>query len=318
MKQSLLLLILLLSLNFSNAQEQTTASQETVKFFIENYNAGNFEEIYSAFSSQMQRTLPKKETNHFLASLRSEAGKVKDYKFSGYLKESWATYNTRFEYEKFQLHISSDKNSKINGLLIKPIKKENMNSTNLILPFKNEWYVGWGGDTEELNYHVKFESQKHAFDFLVMNDNGRSYLNEGTENDDFYAFGKEIISPASGKIVSVVDGIHDNKPGETNKMHIPGNSVTIKTAKNEFLFFAHLKQGSIQVKVDEEIKQGDVIALCGNSGNSTEPHLHFQIQTNKYIDSGSTLKSFFKNIEVNGTVQKDYSPIKGDRIKNIP
>ena len=146
------------------------------------------------------------------------------------------------------------------------------------MPFKGEWTVFWGGDTKELNYHVVDQAQKNAFDFLITDEKGNSYKTIGQTNDDYYVFGKKIIAPAAGEVVLVVEGIKDNTPGEMNPIYVPGNTVIIKTANDEYLFFAHFKQHSIKVKQGQQVKQGELLGLCGNSGNSTEPHLHFQIQ----------------------------------------
>ncbi len=71
--------------------------------------------------------------------------------------------------------------------------------------------------------------------------------------------GKSLIAPCDGEIVLVVDGVKDNKPGELNPIYVPGNTVILKTAKNEFLLFAHLKQHSIKVKQGQKVTQGELL-----------------------------------------------------------
>ena len=89
-----------------------------------------------------------------------------------------------------------------------------------------------------------------------------------------------------------------------NPIYIPGNTVIIKTANDEYLFFAHFKQHSIKVKQGQQVKQGELLGLCGNSGNSTEPHLHFQIQNVENMNKATGVKSYFDNILVNGELKK--------------
>lgn len=103
---------------------------------------------------------------------------------------------------------------------------------------------------KELNYHVESEAQKSAFDFVITDEKGKSYQGNGKDNEDYYAFGKEIIAPCAAEVVMVVDGINDNTLGEFNSMYIPENTVLLKTAHSEYLFFAHFKQNSILVKQD--------------------------------------------------------------------
>lgn len=187
----------------------------------------------------------------------------------------------------------------------------------MILPFKEEWTVIWGGDTAELNYHVEHPAQKNAYDFIITDDNGKSFKNGGLRNEDYYAFGKELITPANGEVALVVDDIDDNTPGELNPIYVPGSTVIIKTANDEYLFFAHFKQHSIKVKQGQKVKQGEVLGLCGNSGNSSEPHLHFHIQNGKDMNVATGVKCYFDIIYVNETIKQDYSPIKNEKVSNI-
>jgi hypothetical protein len=101
----------------------------------------------------------------------------------------------------------------------------------------------------------------------------------------------------------VVDGIHDNKPGEMNRMFVPGNIVVIKIAEREYAVFAHLKQNSVRVKVGDKVARGATISLCGNSGNSSEPHLHFQMQNTPFFEDESSTKVSFEKL----TVKRDGS-----------
>ncbi|MEM6380690.1 MAG: M23 family metallopeptidase, partial [Bacteroidota bacterium] len=209
--------------------------------------------------------------------------------------------------------------AELNSLLLVPYKEPDLpklerNQTKMSLPFQEEWTVFWGGDTKELNYHVAHAAQKHAFDLIVTDENGRSFKNNGQANEDYYAFGKPISAPCDAEVVMVVDGVKDNKPREVNPFFVPGNTIILKTAKQEYLFFAHFKQHSIVVKQGQGIKQGDLLGLCGNSGNSTEPHLHFHIQNVEDINQATGTKCYFDQLMVNGAMKKDYSPIKGDKI----
>jgi hypothetical protein len=268
----------------------------------------------------MQKALPIVQTKEFLNGLKQQAGKITNREFVKY-EQTYASYKTNFERALFAVNISVDNNSKINGLFVKPFNESNLpkldrNKTKLILPFNDEWTVVWGGDTKELNYHVESEAQKNAFDILITDEKGKSYKNEGKSNSDYYAFGKELISPCDGEIVLVVDGVKDNVPGILNPVYVPGNTVIIKTANNEYLFFAHFKQHSIVVKQGQKIKQVELLGLCGNSGNSSEAHLHFHIQNIEDMNVATGVKCYFENILVNGQSKKDYSPIKKDKIRN--
>lgn len=302
------------------AQTEKTDYKTVADNFEKNYNADNYEAIFSNFSKEMQSALPLNKTKEFLAGLKMQAGKITKREFTKY-EQSYASYKTNFERALFAINISVDNAAKINGLFVKPFKESNLpklarNSTKLMLPFKDEWTVIWGGDTKELNYHVESEAQKNAFDLVITNGKGNSFKTDGKTNQDYYAFGKDLLAPCDGEIVLVVDGVKDNIPGILNPIYIPGNTVIIKTANIEYLFFAHFKQNSIVVKQGQKVKKGELLGLCGNSGNSSEPHLHFHIQNVEDMNIATGVKCYFENIKVNGQTKTDYSPIQKNKIGN--
>jgi murein DD-endopeptidase MepM/ murein hydrolase activator NlpD len=307
--------------NVSFAQTETAALKKVAAEFEKNFNANDFEGIFIQFSSPMQTAVPLDKLTNFLTNLSSEAGEITKLTFVKYQNGGLALYKINFERKLLGFNLSIDGNSEINGMQFIPFKEDNLpkmerNISKLILPFKGEWTVFWGGDTKELNYHVVDQAQKNAFDLIITDEKGNSYKTIGQTNDDYYVFGKEIIAPAAGEVVLVVEGIKDNTPGEMNPIYVPGNTVIIKTANDEYLFFAHFKQHSIKVKQGQQVKQGELLGLCGNSGNSTEPHLHFQIQNVENMNKATGVKFYFDNILVNGELKNDYSPIKGEKIKN--
>lgn len=321
MKHIIFILIAFLFTNNTFAQNEREISKTVANTFQQKYNANDYEGIFLMFSNEMKSFMPQEKTLAFLRGLNSEAGTIKTRSFVKYEQANVALYKTTFERIVVALYISVDENSKINGLMVKPFNEEKLpeltrNVSKLILPFNEEWTVLWGGDTKELNYHVIDEAQKNAFDFVITNEFGKSYENDGKTNEDFYAFGKQLIAPTDGEVVLVVDGIKDNKPGIPNPLYVPGNTVIIKTKNNEYLFFAHFKLHSIVLKQGQMVKQGDLLGLCGNSGNSTEPHIHFHIQNVEDINKATGAKSYFESILVNGALKNDYSPVKTEKVKN--
>lgn len=319
MKKYIIIFLLSTFINGTFAQTEKLANKVVAEAFEKNYNADNYDAIFSSFATVLQNALPQDKTIEFLTGLKSQAGKITKREFVKYV-QSYASYKTNFERALFALNISVDNDSKINGLFIKPFKESNLpritrNQTKLILPFKDEWTIIWGGDTKELNYHVESEAQKNAFDMVITNEKGISFKTDGKLNEDYYAFGKDLMAPCDGEVVLVVDGVKDNLPGTLNPVYVPGNTVIIKTQNNEYLFFAHFKQHSIVVKQGQMVKQGQLLGLCGNSGNSSEPHLHFHIQNVEDMNTATGVKCYFDKILVNGQTKTDYSPIQKEKIK---
>lgn len=320
MKKSILFLAILLPL-FSFGQTEKETYKKVSAEFEELFNAEEYQNIFDLFSPQMKAALPIEKTTDFVKGLKSQVGKIEKMEFTSYENGTYASYKTKFERGLFAVNISLDNDAKINGLFVKPFQESKLptlerNETKLILPFRGEWTVFWGGDTQELNYHVENVAQKNAFDFMITDESGKSYRRDGKTNEDYFAFGKELIAPADAEVVLVVDGVKDNVPGEMNPIYIPGNTVILKTSNNEFLFFAHFKQHSIVVKEGQKVLQGELLGLCGNSGNSSEAHLHFHIQNIENMIKATGAKAYFDEILINGILKTDYSPIKGEKIKN--
>jgi murein DD-endopeptidase MepM/ murein hydrolase activator NlpD len=288
--------------------------------FVENYNSENYDSIFMAFSDEMKTALPLNDTINFFDNLQSQHGRIIEYELTEKVQTSYS-YKMLFERNIFTVNISFDAQFYINGLYITIFEENNYpiadrNTTKLILPFYDEWMVFWGGDTKELNYHVENAAQKNAFDFVIMDNYGKTFINDGTVNEDYYAFGREVIAPCDGKIVLAVDGVKDNIPGKMNPYFATGNTVIMRTENNEYILFAHLKQNSLMAAEGQDVKRGDIIGLCGNSGNSSEAHLHLHIQNIEDINFATGMKSYFECIMVNGEEILDYSPIQNDRVRN--
>lgn len=202
----------------------------------------------------------------------------------------------------------------IQGIVLRPYvifakSDQRYTKNKYIMPIQEEWFVFWGGTNEFLNYHYIYESQRYAYDLVRMKD-GRTYQDNILLNESYYAFDKEVVAPADGKVVKVMNIITDNIPGEMNEKEPAGNYVILEHENREYSLLAHFKQHSIVVKEGEAVKQGQTIGFCGNSGNSSEPHIHFQVMdSSDYMNCQSIRISFNDGIE----------PIQGDTVtSNTP
>lgn len=318
----LLLCLVMISTAWVRAQPNENDTYKAITSKLVNaYNASQYEAVFNSFSPQMQAALPLDKTTAFLSGLKQQAGSITQNTFTSF-HQTYATYKSTFEKTTLTLTISIDSNQRIGGLSFRPFKDERKptparNTTALMLPFKDEWTVVWGGDTKEQNYHVANKAQKHAFDIVITNQAGHSYKTNGKTNEDYYAFGKALIAPCDGEVVMIIDGIKDNMPGTMNRENVTGNTVMLKTANGEYLLFAHFKQSSIVVQKGQQVKRGELLGLCGNSGNSSEPHLHFHIQNTADLFSATGIKCYFEQVLVNGKIKKAYSPIQGEKISNV-
>ena len=178
----------------------------------------------------------------------------------------------------------SDQNDRLVRLENHPETDQIYTQTEFILPIKEEWYVFWGGTNQRDNDHYAYPSQRYAID-LVIRKNGRDYEGDKDKNESYYAFGKEIIAPADGRVVEVERRVKDNEPvGEMNAAQPFGNYVIIDHGNGEYSVIGHMKYESPVVKVGDAVKQGQLVGLCGNSGNSSEPHIHFQVSDTPHLN----------------------------------
>jgi murein DD-endopeptidase MepM/ murein hydrolase activator NlpD len=147
------------------------------------------------------------------------------------------------------------------------------------LPFDGTWYVA--AEHSYLDPHKRFLAESFAYDFLQIGLNGKSYQRDGRTNADYYAYGKKVLASKDGTVVSVRGDMAENVPGETTNVTTPsGNVVIIDHGNNQFGYYAHLKPFTVAVKAGTRVKAGQILGEVGNSGDSSEPHLHFHVMNN--------------------------------------
>lgn len=151
------------------------------------------------------------------------------------------------------------------------------------LPYFGEWFVSQGHNGE-ITHKDEF---KHAWDFVITDENKKTFRLPGADVKDFYCYEKPVLAPAAGLVVSIEDRVDDNTIGDVNVEKNWGNTIIIK--HTEFLYskLSHIKKDSFKVKNGDYVKKGEALALCGNSGRSPEPHIHFQLQSTAYLNAGT-------------------------------
>ncbi|MEI8133679.1 MAG: peptidoglycan DD-metalloendopeptidase family protein [bacterium] len=284
-------------------------------------NKSDFAAIEREFNDALQAQLPYSKLKPLMENLVLGAGKIKQI---GIPRVKWKDVGIvpiEFDSGLLDLRIDLDSlNDKIAGFYFQPHVNElpapDRNGTTLSLPFHGTWAVMWGGDTKELNPHHDVRSQQFAFDFNVLEGFGKSHDSLGKRNEDYFAFGKEILCPGEGRVVEVVDGIHDNSPFVPNQFSVLGNHVIIQHRNDEYSVLAHLKRGSTAVKVGERVSTGQLVGLCGNSGNSSEPELEYFLVNTPLIENATGIKIYFEETKYKRKrvehTEKLFSPLRDD------
>ncbi len=125
--------------------------------------------------------------------------------------------------------------------------------------------------------------QRWAIDFLQVNEQGLTHTGDAKVNGNYRCYGAEAVAVSDATVHLVKDEIPENVPHMTERAvpmgwdTVSGNFVLLDLGSGRFAFYGHLQPGSIRVKAGERVKAGQVLGRVGNSGNSTEPHLHFHV-----------------------------------------
>ena len=161
-----------------------------------------------------------------------------------------------------------------------------------------------------INAHA-YISQRLAIDWVQAYPDGKMYKGDPSDNRNYRAYGAEIHAVADGVVTQVGDGIPQNTPG-AKSLAVPitletvgGNHVIMEVGNGLFAFYAHMQPGSLRVKVGDKVTRGQVLGLLGNTGNSSEPHLHFQICSANSELGSEGLPYAFASFEVQGKAGED-------------
>jgi hypothetical protein len=149
-------------------------------------------------------------------------------------------------------------------------------------------------------------AQRFAIDWVQLREDGKTWKGDQLKNESYRCYGVEALAVADGLVVAIKDGIPENIPGATSRAvpitleTVGGNHVILDLGGGRYAFYAHLQPGSLRVKVGDKVKRGQALGLVGNSGNSTEPHLHFHISDANSPLASEGLPYVFESFEVQG------------------
>lgn len=171
-------------------------------------------------------------------------------------------------------------------------------------------------------------TERFAIDFLRLDtaaDGVVTFRGDGTKNDDYLAYGAPLLAVADGTVVSVQSDVPDSTP-----QHVPtdlaieqlgGNHVILDIGGGNHVYYAHMVPGSATVKVGDTVQRGQVIGKLGNSGNSSEAHLHLHVTRAPLPLAGDNVPYEFDRFTFVGTLSDDAvepGPRAGERKDELP
>ena len=291
--------------------------------------AGNIAEVWGRMDSTMQDALGSEQAlRAFQQQISTQLGdEVELVEESIGNTGGYTVYVRKIRFRAadgvFVVQWTFDADGAVGGFFIRPDQApvaiapsahaDYQTRTALRWPFAKESFVFWGGRTLEQNYHAAHANQRFAYDVVVLKDES-THVGGGTRNEDYHCFGTPVLAPAAGRVVRALDGVADNVPGRMNAKELLGNHVVIAHGNDEYSLLAHLRNGSLQVAAGEQVVAGQQLADCGNSGNSSEAHLHYQLQDGPEFDRAAVLPAQFVEYLADGQVVARGEPVKGQRI----
>jgi hypothetical protein len=165
------------------------------------------------------------------------------------------------------------------------------------VPLDGPVTVAWGGADARVNHHVINPEERWGYDLLVTVD-GVTRRGSTMALTDHYAYDRPVHAPTAGRIVDVHDGDPDAPPGRADRLRRGGNRVVLEVAPDEYLFILHLKAGTIRVAPGQDVREGQIVGHVGNSGNSSEPHVHVHLQDTPEGGLGEGIPLYFSNYVV--------------------
>jgi murein DD-endopeptidase MepM/ murein hydrolase activator NlpD len=180
--------------------------------------------------------------------------------------------------------------------------------------------------TLALNGHA-FASQRFAIDWEELDSSGRIYAGADSKNPNSYViYGKPAYAVADARVIAAVDGM-ENSPIGSFPIALPidkadGNHVVLDLGGGHYALYAHFAPHSVLVKEGQYVRRGQVLGKVGTSGNSSEPHLHFQVTDgpSTFLSDGVPylLPKFTANHAGASTKAFDKAIINGDPIETVP
>jgi hypothetical protein len=221
-----------------------------------------------------------------------------------------------------------------------------MNPIIIDFPLKGEWIAPNTPGYKIPSHGLDLYGETYAYDFVKVEEGGKSlkfydtsvvdYIFHGVPLNKCFGWGSEIYCPCDGEIVKVENNVDERKivklssdlkytkdvtkkftDGKAEYREVAGNYVILKIMDNVYALFAHLKKDSINVIEGQKIVKGKIIGRVGHSGNSTAPHLHFQLMDNIDFQIAKGIPCAFDKyeIQINGKWNLVNNGIPGKNIK---
>jgi hypothetical protein len=222
------------------------------------------------------------------------------------------------------LHVLDDKNEG-HVVVLSPLLVSNESPIVVSPPLRGDWIAGDSVNNRADAAHRRavlvdrghaWLAQRYAIDWVqyhLIDGVRTTWKGPEDKNDSYFCYDQPIYSVAAGKVVDAADDLPENVP-HSGKYAISidfnnaaGNHVVIEIAPNRYVLYAHMRPGTVQNKVGDTVKVGDILGHVGNTGSSSEPHLHMHIDDQPSFLAGNGVPYEFTQGSESGPVDADVS-----------
>ena len=200
--------------------------------------------------------------------------------------------------------------------VIKPVETSLHSATVLTPPVKGGiWFMSEGCCSDDTHHRRGLAPvngqlsvpQRFAIDFFMLDNRMRTWAGDPSKVTSYFSYRQPVVAAAPGTVVDSEDGL----PNSTALPYPPkpppidqtvGNHVTVQIGPGLYVLYAHFDPGSVKVHIGEKVTRGELLGLIGTSGNSTTPHLHFQIMTTPEFFPTDSVPYVFDQFQLLGRV----------------
>jgi murein DD-endopeptidase len=222
------------------------------------------------------------------------------------------------------LHVL-DENGEAHDVVPAPLSVEDESPIVVAPPLRGDWIAGDSLNNGADAAHRRavliedghpWLSQRYAIDWVQMGTvNGTRTMWKGPEdrNESYFCYDQPIYSAAAGKVVDMADDLKENVPHSGTYAYpigadnAAGNHVVVEIAPRRYALYAHMRPGTVRVKTGDLVGVGDLLGRVGNTGSSTEPHMHMHIDNRASFLAGNSVPYEFNSFDASGPVDANVS-----------
>jgi murein DD-endopeptidase MepM/ murein hydrolase activator NlpD len=222
------------------------------------------------------------------------------------------------------LHVVDDK-GEAHDVVLAPVPVSNESPIVVAPPLRGEWIAGDSINNGPQAAHRRavlvdnghaWLAQRYAIDWMQYQTvDGKRTTWRGPEdrNDSYFCYDQPIYSVAAGEVIDRSDGMAENVPHSGKHAvaidfnNAAGNHVVVEIAPHRYVLYAHMRPGTVQVKIGDRVGVGQIIGHVGNTGSSAEPHLHLHVDDHPSFLAGNGMPYEFTNGEASGPVDANVS-----------